>query len=229
MRRPFLKSGVIGILVIICSLSLLKIFPSRAPEMPDGFVTPILAFEFINTREEVEALFGEPHSDFRAAMVAAMDLGNRLDYIYMVLYSFFLFSFAVTCARIRKNPQYYLASFISILVLAGDALENIQLLGITANLESGDYEKELQLLHIFTWMKWGGLALVFLILVPYFISGKLTSKMIALVGLSTAVLAVLSFISRSAINELLGLSTAVMFLFMIIYALTHRQRSRIII
>ncbi len=229
MRRPFLKSGIIGILVIICSLTLLKIFPSQAPKMPDGFMTPIVAFEFVNTRQEVEDLFGEPYSDFRVAMVDAMNLGNRLDYIYMVLYSLFLFSFSVTCARIRKNPQYYLASLISILVLAGDALENVQLLGITAKLESGEFEKELQLLFYFTWLKWGGLALIFLILVPYFITGRIISKLIALAALSSVVLAILSFLSRSTVNEIFGVSVAVMFLLTITYSLTHRQRNRITI
>lgn len=229
MKRPFFKSGVIGILVIICSLTLMKVFPSQAPEMPDGFMTPILAFEFVISPQEVEALFGEPNSGFRHAMVAAMDLGNRLDYIYMVLYSLFLFTFSVTCARTRKNPQYYLAALASLLVLAGDALENVQLLGITAKLAEGGFDRELKMLFYFTWLKWGGLVFIFLVLIPYFFSGSLTTKLIALVGLSTAVLAVLSFLNRSAINELFSISVAVMFLLMIIYSFTHRQRNRIIL
>lgn len=229
MRRPFFKSGIIGILVIVCSLMLMKIFPSQAPQMPDGFMTPILAFEFAKTSQEVEKLFGNPSSEYRAAMIEAMNLGNRLDYFYMILYSLFLFTFSVTCARIRKTPRYYLGALLSILVLLGDAMENLQLLRITAKLAEGGFERELQLLNYFTWLKWGGLTLVFLILSPFFLTGRLTTKVISLVGLSTAVLAIISFQNRSAVNEIFSLSVTVMFLLMIIYALTHRERTRIVI
>ncbi|MFH2133275.1 MAG: hypothetical protein ABIK68_23080 [bacterium] len=229
MRKPFFKSGIIGILVIITSLMLLKVFPSQAPRLPDGFFTPILAFEFVRTQEEVQALFGAPGSDFRAAMITAMDLGNRLDYVYMVLYAAFLFGFSMTCARITRHRQYYIAALLAILVLIGDALENVQLLGITQKLANGGFERELELLVAFTWLKWGGLALIFLILVPYFFSGGLAGKMIALVGLTAVVLAVLSFFRRSAFNELYAISVAVMFLLMIIFSLTHRRRNRILL
>lgn len=229
MKRPFFKSGIIGIGVIIFSLTLMKVFPSQAPMMPDGFVTPILAYEFIRTPREVQDLFGEPGSDFRASMVEAMNLGNRLDYGYMVLYSLFLFTFSVTCARIWKRPRYYLAGFLSLLLLLGDAMENVQLLGIADKLATGGFERELQLLFYFTWLKWGGLGLVFLILAFHFFSGSLASKLIGLLGVVTFLLAVVSFFNRSVANEIFGLATAVMFLMMIIYALTHRRRETIII
>jgi len=229
LRRPFFKSGIIGIGVIICSLALLKVFPSQAPKMPDGFVTPILAFEFVRTRQEVQELFGEPRSDFRASMIDAMNLGNRIDYLYMTLYSLFLFTFSCTCARIRKSSTYYLASLLSLLVLGGDALENLQLLNITLKLDTGGFDRELRLLFYFTWLKWGGLALIFALLSRYFFGGNLSSKLIGLTGVATCLLAIFSFLHRSAVNEIFGLSTAVMFLLMIIYALTFRRRETIVI
>ncbi len=229
MSRPFFKSGIIGILLIITSLMLLKVFPSQAPKLPDGFFTPILAFEFAVTRQEVENLFGEPQSDYRKSMVAAMDLGNRLDYVYMILYSSFLFGFSITCARISRNRRYYFAALVSVLVLIGDVMENIQLFGITRKLAEGEFEKELQLLFYFTWLKWGGLALIFLILLPYFFSGSLTAKLIALVGLTTVVLGVFAFINRSILNEIFAISVGIMFLLTIIYALTHKHRKRIML
>jgi hypothetical protein len=227
MSRPFFKSGMIGILLIITSLTLMKVFPSQAPKLPQGFITPILAFEFAISRQEIEDLFGEPQSEYQEFMVSAMDLGNRLDYVYMILYSSFLFGFSITCARLSRNRRYYLAALVSILVLVGDAMENIQLLGITRKLAEGEFEKELQLLFYFTWLKWGGLALIFLILLPYFFNGSLVAKLIALVGLITVVLAILAFFNRSVLNEIYAVSVAVMFLATIIYALTHKHRKRI--
>jgi len=50
MNRPFLKVGYVGLLVIIMSVTLVIIFPSKASKMPDGFFTPIIAFEFIQTK-----------------------------------------------------------------------------------------------------------------------------------------------------------------------------------
>ncbi len=229
MSRPFFKSGIIGILLIITSLILLKVFPSQAPKLPDGFFTPILAFEFAISRQEVENLFGEPQSEYRESMVAAMDLGNRLDYAYMILYSSFLFGFSITCARLNRNRRYYFAALVSILVLIGDAMENVQLFGITRKLAEGEFEMELQLLFYFTWLKWGGLALIFLILLPYFFNGSLTAKLIALIGLTTVVLGILAFINRSILNEMYAISVGAMFLVMIIYALTHKHRKRIML
>jgi len=229
MSRPFFKSGIIGILLIITSLTLMKVFPSQAPKLPHGFITPILAFEFAISRQEIENLFGKPQSEYRKSMVAAMDLGNRLDYIYMILYSSFLFGFSITCARLSRNRRYYLAGLVSVLVLVGDAMENIQLFGITRKLAEGDFEKELQLLFYFTWLKWGGLALIFLILLPYFFNGSLVAKLIALIGLITVILAILAFFNRSVLNEIYAVSVAVMFLATIIYALTHKHRKRIMV
>ena len=229
MSRPFFKSGIIGILLIITSLTLVKVFPSQAPNLPDGFFTPILAFEFAISRQEVENLFGESQSDYRKTMVAAMDLGNRLDYLYMILYSLFLFGFSITCARLNRRRRYYFAALVAVLVLIGDVMENIQLFGITRKLAEGGFEKELQLLFYFTWLKWGGLALIFLILLPYFFNGSLVAKLIALVGLTTVILAILAFIHRSVINEIFAISVGVMFLMMIIHALTHKHRKRIML
>ena len=82
---------------------LLMVFPSKAPWMMDGFFTPVIAFEFIQSQSEVYQLFGLPGSldqlpmgqmmsqEMTQAMIKAMDLGNRLDYIFMVLYTLFFF------------------------------------------------------------------------------------------------------------------------------------------
>lgn len=50
MNRPFIKAGIVGLLVIVMSIVLLAVFPSKAVRLPDGFFTPIIAFEFIETK-----------------------------------------------------------------------------------------------------------------------------------------------------------------------------------
>ena len=223
--KPFVKTGVVGLLVVAMSIGLLTIFPSTAPKMPDGFFTPIIAFEFIQTRAEVLQMFtqagGDGRESINEAMSAAFDLGNRLDYIYMGLYSAFLMLFSLTCARISGKKYFYAATALSLVVLAGDALENIQLLGITSylksGLNSGEMDAQLSLLYRFTWMKWGGLAAIFLVLAPWFLRGGKFSKAVGLSGIVCAGLGLAAFLHRSVISEIFGLSVGLMFLLMIIY------------
>jgi len=87
MNRPFKKIGFVGAAVITMSLILLAVFPSNGSKLPEGFFTPIIAFEFIQTKAEVFQLFVSTDGTIRREMVDAMNLGNQLDYIYMVLYS----------------------------------------------------------------------------------------------------------------------------------------------
>ena len=158
----------------------------------------------------------------RNEMVRAMDLGNRLDYVYMCLYSAFLLMVSVTCARLSKNKYYYAGVVLTLVVLAADALENVQLLGITANLSTGNFDSQLRLLHMFTWIKWGGIALIFLALSPWFLKGGRFSKIIGIMGIISFILGVAAYINRSVINEIFSLSVALMFILMIIYCFTYK-------
>ncbi len=224
-RRPLIKAGWIGIAVIVLSVLLLSIFPSRTQSKIDGLFTPIIAFEFIQTPQEVYQLFGREPSPERDAMARAMDRGNHLDFAYMLLYSFFLFTFSILGARESGIRTLYLGAVLSVVILMGDFFENIQLLGITANLATGDFQEELRRLSLFTWQKWGGIAAVFLVLFAYFRRGRIFSRIIGTWGVVTALLAIPSFLNRSVINEVFSLAVALQFLLMIIYCFTYRAKS----
>ena len=220
-----MKVGFLGLLVIGMSIVLMIVFPSKAPWMMDGFSTPIMAFEFVQSQSEVSQLFGLSGSPEQLSMIKAMDFGNRLDYIYMVLYTSFLFFFSFVCAKITEQRYYYAGSMMAFVILVADALENIQLLRITAKITSQDFGQELSLLHCFTWIKWGGITVVFFILAPYFFKGRTYSKIIAAIGISSFILSVLAYLNRSVLNELLGLSVALMFLMMIVYSFIYKTES----
>jgi hypothetical protein len=76
-NKPFVKTGYLGLAVIMMSVLLLFIFPSKAPSLPEGFFTPIIAFEFVQTSTEVIEMFGSDNITMRNEMTRAMDLGNR--------------------------------------------------------------------------------------------------------------------------------------------------------
>ena len=204
------------------SVLLLFVFPPKAPSLPKGFFTPIIAFEFVQTRIEVIEMFGDENITMRNEMVRAMDLGNRLDYVYMCLYSAFLLMFLATCAGLSKNKYYYAGVVLALAVLAADALENVQLLGITVNVATVNFDSQLRLLHLFTWIKWGGIALIFLTLSPWFLKGDRFSKIIGIIGIITFILGVSAYMNRSVINEIFSLSVALMFILMIIYCFIYK-------
>ena len=224
MHRPFLNVGYIGLLVFGMSLILLMVFPSTASRLPDGFFTPVIAFEFVQTRVEVLQMFLETNGAVRKDLVDAMNLGNRLDYIYMVLYALFLMGLSVKCAQLSEKRMYYIGAALSLMVLGADAMENIQLLAITAGLETGNLEPFLGRLFIFTWIKWGGIAAVFLVLVPWFLKGRMFSKIIALAMIITVMLGVAAFLRRSVITEMFALGVGLVFLMMIIYCFVGVDR-----
>jgi hypothetical protein len=225
MNKPFKKVGYLGLLVIGMSIVLLTVFPSTAPWMMDGFFTPIITFEFLQSQSEVLRFFGVPGSPEQLSMIQAMDFGNQLDYIYMILYSSFLFFFSFRCAKNTGKKFYFTGSILSVLILIADALENVQLLNITTKITSQDFDKELSLLHYFTWIKWGGITVVFLILTPYFLKGQNFSKGIAAIGISSFIISVLAYLHRSVLNELLCLFVAIMFLMMIVYSFLYKTAS----
>ena len=155
--------------------------------------------------------------------VHAMNLGNQLDFIYMVLYSGFLFAFCLKVFQKTHQKHYMTGALIAVAVLLGDFLENIQLLGITAHLNTGDFLNELERLRFFTWLKWGGLCLVFAVLAEYFFRGRVFSKIIAGWAVLTVTAGIIAFMNRSFINEVFSLFVAVMFVLMIIYCFVYKR------
>lgn len=228
-NRPFFPAGVIGLVVVAMSIALMAVFPSRLPEMPEGFVTPVIAFEFVRTMDDVKLIFGPTDSPQRREIVKAMDRGNKLDYVYMILYAGFLACFSLTCARVTHRKLFYIPVCLAGFVLTADALENIQLLGITANLETMNITHFLVRLHWLTWAKWGGLSLIFLFLIPYFIKEGLYALFISAAAVICAILAAAAFMHRSALNEMFGGMTAIMFVLIIIYSFVHKLPERSIV
>ncbi|MBK8987796.1 MAG: hypothetical protein IPM39_17295 [Chloroflexi bacterium] len=222
-KRPYIFSGFLGLAVIVMSLVNLVTFPQESPGQIDGIGSPIIAFEFAETPEEIYTLFGANGTPEQAAMVAAMDQGNRLDYLYMLLYSGFLFTFAMTAVRETDQKWLYLAAVLAVFAFIGDALENVQLLAITDKLASGDFAAELARLHWFTWLKWGSLAAYFLLMAGYFWTNGRLTKLLAVAGIVTFLLGLASFIQRGPATEPFTLAVALMFVLLIVFSFAHRR------
>ncbi len=222
VKRPFFVPGVIGLAVITLSLINMMLFPQTALGQIEGIRSPIIAFEFAETKEEINTLFGVNGAPEQADFIRKMDQGNRLDYLYMLLYSGFLFSFALLAGKQTGQKWVYAGAVLAALALVGDALENVQLLTITANLQSGDFVEALARLHWFTWLKWGSLALYFLLMAGWFWGNGRYAKLIAITGVLTFLLGLISFSQRGPTTEPFTLAVALMFLLMIIFCFTTK-------
>jgi hypothetical protein len=226
MKRPFLPVGIIGLAVIAVSLSIGPLFPKKAGTMPAGFRTPILAFEFLQTKQEAYDLFGSADTPERQALAQAMDKGNTWDNLYLVVYSSFMAALALMIRKRSGKNYYYIAAALALAVLAGDFFENRQLFQITANIGTGEFDAALAALHWFTWLKWGGIALFFLLLVPWFYKGNIYSRIVAGVAVLNFFASAGAFLSRSWINELMFKTVAVTFVLSIIYCFVYREPER---
>ena len=218
--RLFLLSGILGVGVLTMTLLLSIIGPREVGPMPHGFITPVMAFEFVKSEAELRLLF-EPDGS-----AAAMDRVNRWDFLFMSVYGLFLSAFALAVARRTGQRYYYVPAALALLIPLADAMENVQLLAITIILSEDDVAPILgQLLplltrlQLFTWLKWGGLVVYFLLIWPYFRGRSgLLGRVTGIVAQLPAVLAVLAYLSRGLLSELLALSIGAAFLLLTVYS-----------
>jgi hypothetical protein len=212
--RLFLLAAVLGLGALIMTLVLALIGPRQIGPLPAGFVTPVMAFEFAQSPAEVYHLFAP------AGSAAAMDRVNRWDFLYMALYAGFLGVFALAAARHTGRRFFHLPAALALLILAADALENVQLLGLTyrTTLDGGGLDGLLGRLRVYTWLKWGGLALYFLLIAVYFRGLAGRWRWVSAVAVLPAVLAVVAQFARGLPHELMALAIGLMFVLLTGYA-----------
>jgi hypothetical protein len=218
-ERLFLISGILGLGALVMTLVLALIGPRQVGSLPAGFITPVMAFEFAEEADEVAQLFAPDGS------MAAMDQVNRWDFLYMTLYGLFLSAFALACAGQTGNRYFYIPAVLALLIPLADAMENVQLLAVTRMLSEDGVSPILESLspllsrlRLFTWLKWGGLAVYFLLLNPYFRGLSSRWRWVWIVGLLPALLAVVALVARGLPNELMALAIGLMFLLLTFYA-----------
>ncbi len=156
--HPFAKIGVFALL-LIPFLLLINAFSPPPELLPESYSSTILALEFVTSPEEVKAIL----NPLSVEQVKDLDTINYIDFGFMLFYSVFLLLFVL---KLRSFDQRYWVRYLWIMPVAifiFDLLENIQLLQITALYVGTVHEQEwlapIWRLQLFTWLKWGGLAL----------------------------------------------------------------------
>ena len=143
-----------GLATVAVALLLLPMFPSEGAHVAAGYGKPVMAFEMARSAADLLAVFGPPGDPARAARIAAMDRGNRWDYLFLATYSSFIASFFIGAARSRGRGGWLLFAAIGVVAGLADAAENWILLGLTSDLEATAH---LALLRYPVWLKFGGL------------------------------------------------------------------------
>lgn len=156
--HPFAKIGIIAIPLLLFMILMEIFFPKTHPEEIHSF---IIAFEFANTPEQIHQLF----NGFTAETFRNIEIGNYIDFGFMITYTLFLVLFFNNAAK-TFHKKWLLAGIpLSIIVLSADIVENVYLMQITGMYSPAVTDAELisvlNKLHIVTWIKWGGLAVIF--------------------------------------------------------------------
>lgn len=211
---------IFGIPVALVSIVLMFTNPSAQNNLPPGFSTPIMALEFIQNRQEAIALF---EVENRTEYIEKFLLGNKIDYLFMVLYGSFMMCIAYKIALITRNRTLYFAMLLGLLAIVTDFLENQTIHSIILNYNEESAGNFIGRLRLFTWAKWGSIAVFFFITAGYFWRGNLFSKLISVVGVTTFLVSIAAFIYRSILNEIMGLLVAVNFLLIIIFCFVQKK------
>ncbi len=172
--HPFARMSLYITPILLVCIYLMNIFSPKAA--PGEFKSFILAFEFARTVDDTDLLLsGLPARTFKT-----IETGIYIDFGFMIAYSILLILFLVKSAGLSKSKWLLAGIPLVLVIFFADFSENIYLLKITKFYTTGTKNLTghiLNNLHIITWIKWGGLAIVFLVISVYFFRGNWLHKL----------------------------------------------------
>ncbi len=148
---------ITGSIVLVLGIVLAVLMPSApVSENVPGFQNAVIGFELASEPAHVFGILGRPGEPARADAVRRMDLGNRLDYLYMLAYPGLYVGIALLLAA-HGRVGGTLTKVLMVLALCmtlGDALENLQLFALSAATDEPSMAGPLGQLRFFTLVKW---------------------------------------------------------------------------
>jgi hypothetical protein len=156
-RRALRVLRVAATAVLLLSVVLLTIMPATpvTSNVP-GFSSPVIGFELASEPAHVFGILGAPGAPERADAVRRMDLGNRIDFLFMVAYSALYVGITlllIAHGRVRGGTAMLLL-VLPVLMAGGDALENRQLLVLSGTVDPEAMAAPLGALGFWTRIKW---------------------------------------------------------------------------
>ena len=210
----------LGLVMAAMAIWTKSTYPSQAEWMPKGFNTPIVAFEFLQTNEEVKQFFG-PESPERDQFVEQMKQGHQVDNFFLISYGLFLIAWAGFYFSEKQNKFFVLVILLGLFAAVNDAIENQQLSYMTNYIETGKFDTELKHLFIATWIKWGGLAVAMAGLAIRKWSRGWLGKAFAAVSAVTIVLGLVAFFNRSVVTTWFTMGIMAQFALLVVFAVVE--------
>lgn len=208
----------VGVLMVLTGLGLLAINPVDG-NLPNGFKTPIVAFEFMQTKQEVLNFLDIKDNEI---YIDKLSTANALDFPFMLFYCLFLALTIYSIYVLTGATPLLFAILLCPFILAFDALENIQLGNILLFFKKNDIQIYLDKLNVYTWLKWCGISSVLFITSTHFLQGKWWMKLFGVVFVFQFILCVLAFFNRGVINEIYSHSIMLSFLLLLFYSWKNR-------
>ena len=168
--HPFAKASALLTLFMLLFLLLMSFyFPAKGA---NGFSSFIVAFEFAKSVSEINSLF----RGMSPAEIKNVDIGNILDFGFMISYSLFIVMLYKTASKVFERKWLLIGIPLASIIFLSDFIENLTLFEITKNYLAAGNEADfiflLKKLHLVTWIKWAGLAFSFLLFASVLVTQK---------------------------------------------------------
>lgn len=217
----FKRTRTIALAVIITTLAMLSAGVSEREGLilPPGYHSPILALELATEPGTIQDMF----ATLTIQEKERLNIGTRLDYLFLLSYGLFLAGTALACFRATGSKLFIVAAALSMAALLGDALENLQLFKIFAAPNAADLPGTLHLLHLFTWLKWGSIAIAMALLAIYFFHQPWWGKIMAVLLLVPLLFTVVAFTGNALFAHLMFVGMMIGFLLLIVHSFARRD------
>lgn len=187
-------------------------------DFPAGFGTPVIAFEFAQSAQEVQSALGINLQE-ASQRVADMQTGTALDFPFILAYGIFMMSF-LGAARHQTGKGFY-GIFIGLAFLAAisDSIENVFALKILSNIETAP---GVEWMTIFVQAKFVGLGLCGLAAGHFLISQpRSIRKLEGFFCVMGGVLTLFALTNPSVFGTFLGFGVTISWIAMLAYSATQ--------
>lgn len=149
-----------SVLTLFLLLVMSRYFPVElAVPLPGSNLEPVLLLEFASQPMHLQHIFGPSGDPLRADRIAGMNIGNAIDYPFMLAYGLLVASFFWGVAREFGQGRWRLFAWMAITASLADAIENAIIYRMVADFAAGsDVTGELAILPYPVWLKFGLLA-----------------------------------------------------------------------
>lgn len=219
--HPFSKAGFFAIPLLLFVILMERYFPIVEPE---GYNSFVIAFEFAKTPEQIHTLF----SDLSPDEINKINIGNYIDFGFMLTYVSFLITFVFIASKVFAKRWLLVGIPLSVIILFADFYENILLLQITdiytPLVRDIELKSILNILHKITWVKWGGLAVVFAVFSVKLLGKSLLTTIEGIVCIVPLIISFFALTNDPTVVWAFTFSIFVVFFVLIMFSFTYRDK-----